>query len=368
MKKIITILCILIFIELTFNSCFASDIEDKKSKFGIDDFLTKSNKYTDINIADTFNDIIKGKFDNNKILNILKGLTASEFRNTLKTLSGLIIIILINSLIKAVSENLGNESVSQVANFAQYILIITILMKDFSNVIQEIKISIENLTAFSNTLIPLMLTLIITTGNITTSGVIEPILLFMVSFIGNFVTKILIPLVLIGTSLGIVSKISPNLQIQKLSKFSKKSSVWIITTVLTIFISIATLEGGLTSNIDGITKKTGKSIVSVAVPVVGSILGDALETISGYSNLLKNAVGTIGVFVIVGICIKPIVRIGIYTVFYYLCAALCEPIAEKNVTEIIGQMAETFKILLSVMIMILVMLIIGLAIVMKITS
>ena len=51
----------------------------------------------------------------------------------------------------------------------------------------------------------------------------------------------------------------------------------------------------------GITAKTTKAAVSNFIPVVGKILGDAVDTVIGCSNILKNAVGIVGVIIILSI-------------------------------------------------------------------
>ena len=54
---------------------------------------------------------------------------------------------------------------------------------------------------------------------------------------------------------------------------------------------VLSLEGTLTSSVDGITAKTTKAVVTSAVPVVGKILGETVDAVLGCSNILKNAVG-----------------------------------------------------------------------------
>ena len=161
------------------------------------------------------------------------------------------------------------------------------------------------------------------------SGMLQPILLLLITFISNFLTNILIPIALVSTALGIISKISDQAQVGKLSKFLNSSMVWVLGTVLTLFVSVTSLEGGLTSSIDGVTAKAAKTAISSVVPVIGSILGDAVNTIMGCSNIIKNAVGVVGIVVILAICIKPIVQLAVLAVTYYLGAALCEPIADE---------------------------------------
>lgn len=87
----------------------------------------------------------------------------------------------------------------------------------------------------------------------------QPILLILITFIGNFITGVLLPLILIGTALGIISKISDKIQIDKLAKFFKSGVVWVLGIVLTVFVSVLSLEGTLTSSVDRINGKNHKS-------------------------------------------------------------------------------------------------------------
>lgn len=348
-------------------------IESQADSLGISTFLSDSEKYTqdafgDIDINEIFTASISGKLDNGMIINIIFKLLGDNVKNALITVGSVMIIVVIHSILKAISENLGNENVSKIAYYIEYILIITLIMTNFSSIITEMKTAVQSLTGFANSLIPLMITLMITTGNVVSSGMLQPILLLLVTFISNFMTNILIPITLVATALGIISKISDQAQVGKLSKFLNSSMVWILGTVLTLFVSVTSLEGGLTSSIDGVTAKAAKTAISSVVPVVGSILGDAVNTIMGCSNIIKNAVGVVGIIVIIAICIRPIVQLAALTITYYLGAALCEPIADDKIVGIMEQMGGTFKIFLAVLFALTVLLIIGIAIVMKISN
>ncbi len=374
-NKIFIILVILMFYVLpksslaVNNNNASEELNNSEKSYGIGTFLKDAEKYTeDIDISEIYNSSISGNLDNTKILKYIIKLLGSNLQQALATISGVIIVVIIHSILKTISENLGNESVAKIAYYIQYVLIVTLIMSNFSSIISDVRDSISDLTAFSNTLIPLLTTLMIATGNVVTSHMIEPILLLVITFIGNFITNVLIPIILVSTALGIISKVSEQVQVDKLSKFLKKGTVWVLTTILTLFFSLATLEGGITSGLDGITLKAGKSVVSNAIPVVGGILGDAIDTVLGYSNIIKNAVGVVGIFVIVCICIKPILNLTALTITYYLGAALCQPIADKKIVSLIEQMGGTFKVFLAIMFTITAMLIVGIAIVMRISN
>lgn len=350
-----------------------SILSSQADSLGISTFLSDSEKYTkdtfgDIDISELFTKSITGNIDNSTIINIVFSLLGENIKTALTTIASVMVVVIIHSILKAISENLGNENVSKIAYYIEYILIITLVMTNFSSIITEMKEAVQNLTGFANTLIPLMITLMMTTGNIVSSGMLQPILLLLITFISNFMTNILIPIALVSTALGIISKISDQAQVGKLSKFLHSSMIWILGTVLTLFVSITSLEGGLTASVDGVTAKAAKTAISSVVPVIGSILGDAVNTIVGCSNIIKNAVGMVGIIVIIAICIRPILQLAVLTVTYYLGAALCEPIADEKVVGILEQMGGTFKIFLAVMFALTALLIIGIAIVMKISN
>lgn len=241
-------------------------------------------------------------------------------------------------------------------------------MSNFADIIQLAKTTIQNLVGFSYTLLPILLTLMMTTGNIVSAGAVQPILLFLITFIGNMITTFLLPLILIGTALSIISKVSDKVQIDKLAKYFKSSVVWVLGIVLTIFVGILSLEGSLTSSVDGVTAKTAKAAVSNFIPVVGKILGDAVDTVIGCSNILKNAVGIVGVIVVIGICIIPIIKLSILTLTYYITSALCQPIADDKIVSLLSGMGNTFKVLLAMLISVSVMLMIGITLVIKISN
>lgn len=268
----------------------------------------------------------------------------------------------------SISDSLENKDVSQVTYFVELILIITLIVSTFSNCISLVKNTIQNLVGFSNSLIPILMTLMLTTGAITSAGMIQPILLLLINFIGNAISNFILPVVLISTSLNIISQISDEIKISKIPKFLNSATIWVLGIIMTLFVTVLSLEGSLTQTVDGVTAKTTKAAVSTVIPVVGKILGDATDAVIGCAGILKNAVGFVGVIVILGICLSPIIKLTILTITYYLASALCQPIADAKIVNLLGSVADTFKTLLAIIFCVTVLLIVGLTIVIKISN
>ena len=348
-------------------------LESQKQSLNISEFTKEAEQYTkeafpDLDIGEILNSAISGNIDNEQMVTGIFSLLGTEVKTAITTLGSILVIVILHSILKTISEYTENKSIGQISYYIQYILIVGLVMHNFTDIVQMTRESVQNLVGFNYTLIPLLITLLLTTGSMVSVSIMEPVLLFLITFLGNLISNVIIPIVLAATVLGIVSQLSDKVQIDKIAKFFKSSVGWILGVVLTIFVGVLSLEGTLGSTVDGLTAKTTKAAVSNFIPVVGKVLGDAVDTVLGCANILKNAVGIVGVIIIVGICILPIIKTATLTIFYHLTAALCQPIADGKIVKLLEQMGDTFKILLAIVCSVSVMLIIGITLVVRISN
>lgn len=376
-KGITTLMILLIFLIIpmtyTYGASEEETIQSQQDEFKINEFINKSEQYTGeffegIDIQEILNQAIKGEVDNSTIIKRILNLLGQEVIMNLKAIGSILAIIIIHAILKSISESLQNDGITKLIYYAQYIMIVTIIMTNFSGIVTLVQDTTNNLVAFMQMLVPLLIVLMTYTGSITTSTVLEPIILFLVNFVGNMIQTMIIPLILVFTSLVIISKISEQVQVDKLAKFLKSGIVWVLGIVLTIFVGVVSLEGTLSSSVDGITAKTTKAVVSSAIPVVGKILGDAVDTVLGCGIVLKNAVGIIGVIIIIGICIMPIIKLAILTISYKLVAVATQTIADSKITGLLDEIGDIFKIFLGILCAISFMLIIATALVLKMSN
>ena len=348
-------------------------INSQKNILGIADFLQNASQYTqetfpDLDMDNLFNHAISGSIPTNFWTSHFFQFAGQEISLAIKLMVTVLVVIIIHSIFKAIVENLGNHSSSKMIYFIQYLVIVTLVTDSLVSVIALTRNAIQEIVDFMNLLIPLLSTLMLTTGCITSTGIIQPILLFMISFIGNFISHFIIPILLISITLGIISNVSDKIQINRLSQFLKSSIVWILGIVLTIFVCSLSIEGTLSSSVDGMTAKTAKAAVSNFIPVVGKILGDSVDSIIGCGNILKNAVGVIGLVILSGIVILPILKLGVLWISFYVLSGVCEIVAEEKIVKLIAQIADSYKILLAILFSVSLMFMIGITLVLKITN
>ena len=360
MKK--TCMLILIIIIILFsNSCIADEenlsesiIDQQMESLNIleleellQDIINTNEMLPKIDVKDFLGSLIKGKvsLDGKSIGRGVSQLFFNEIINNLSLISKILIITLISSLLTNLQNTFDNESIAQIANYVTYILIVMLVINSYSQVISLGKQTTERMVNFMQIILPILLTLLTATGGPNAKLLFHPIVIATVNIIGALIKDLIFPLIFFSFIIGIISNLSQRLEFNKLSELSRQVITFAISASLTIFIGIITMYG-ITSKIDGITIRTAKFAVDKFIPIIGSFLSDAVETVVGCSAILKNGIGAIGLLTLFLICIAPIIKIVVLLFVYKLIAAVIQPVASSNIVECFSQVSKSLLLIL----------------------
>jgi len=337
-----------------------SDIIEQQAKAsGIDKIKNEIGKYTDeesMELLEGYDPeaIIsaasEGKFDFNfsGFFNSLLKFLLKEFYQNLGVLLKIAILIIICALFKNMQSSFLSESISEIAFYVSYIVIISILLISFNTAVKMGTDIIDEMVGFMYATLPVLITLLVSGGNITTGGIFQPVMLMIVEVSATIIRNVFIPLIFLSTILTIVNNISDKIQLTKLTTFIKQITNWALGTMLTVFIAVVSLQGSLGAVVDGVTSKAAKFAIGTFIPVIGKTLSDAADTVIGCTLLIKNAAGVAALLGIIVICIVPLIKIIALVALYKAMSALLEPISEKRVTncinDVAGSMLQIFAV------------------------
>ena len=358
-----------------YNNAYASDLILKQSEtIGIKSYLNEMDTYVndqyDVDLNNIFSNLINGDLEKEKsnIFSKILNSFSSEFKDALSLIGKILIIVVISSLLSNLTNSFSNNSITNICFFIAYISIIIIVMTSFNGILDITKNTLKNANTFMYSTIPIMFTLIFTTGSFVTANVFQPILIFLIQITNVLINNILLPVILIFTVLNVVSNITEKDQLGRLAKFLKSTTIWALGLSLTILVGFMSLEGTLSSSIDGLTTKTTKAAVTNFVPVVGKILADSVDTVLGSTVVLKNALGFLVVIVIILVCLSPILKIAILMGMYYFTSAIIEPIVDTKIIKAITTTADSLKLILAILISVISMYIISITLIIKISN
>lgn len=275
----------------------------------------------------------KGNLSFDMIFNSVLSLVFKEVRSVLKLVVSIVTIAIICSLLKNLQDAFSDESISQVAFYACYALIIMVLSKSFIISISVAKEVITNVSDFMSALLPILVTMIGLAGGITQAATLDPIVLGAVVLIPKVYSNIIIPMILMGFVLEFANNLSSEHKITNLCKLFKQVTIWFQGIIITIFIGLLTVRGITATTIDAVTLKTAKFAVDNFIPIVGKAFSDAITSVAGYSLIIKNSISSIGLVVIILILLHPLIKLILITFIYKLSSALVEPISDSRITK-----------------------------------
>lgn len=342
--------------------------EEIKESFGLSAYLDSIGEciqeanVSEFNISDFSNDLISGRgIGYNKIFQNIISLLGKEIFTSLKSAILILIIILLMAILNGINEN------SQILNIVYlvcFIAIASITIGNFTQIISMFKNTSDILSKIVQIVSPFLIAILIGTGAITSTGLIQPLILFMASLIGFIITYIIIPCISVSVALNVISSMSDNFKFNELSKMFSKCAIWIIGIVLTLFLGILSLETTLSASVDSLTVNVTQAAFSNFIPVVGKFFSDSLETVIGTSKIIGKTGGVVGIVSMIVISSVPIIKIASVCIVYYLLAAISEIVCkEEKIKKYIKGFGDVYKTLLGILIGINILFIISIGII-----
>ncbi len=366
LKKIFIVLTICIFCVFTFSNIYAVNVNSVADELDMNSLMDTLNEYTDdeIDIDNMAQDLITGKgIDYGVIGNFIVEKLFYEIKIALKTTVSVLIVIILMAIVKGI-ELEKDSTVSRVTSLVGFLVIVSMMLNSYFTIIKVFTETIGLLTSVMEIISPFMLAILIATGEIVTSGIIGPILLFITSLIGVVITYIILPLLTASLVFKIISNMSDGIKVDKLSKMFSSTAMWTIGIVFTLFLGIMELEGSVTTSIDEVTVKTTQAAVSNLVPVVGKFVSDSLEVVMGASEIIGKTVGIIGIVVIIIGALIPIIKIILCSFMCFILSAVSELLnTDSKITNLCESMSKQYKTLLGIMVGVIVTFVIGIGVV-----
>ncbi|AOQ24265.1 Stage III sporulation protein AE [Moorella thermoacetica] len=248
-------------------------------------------------------------------------------------LGQLIILAVACAVLQNLQSAFSEGSTGTLARGVAFLALITLALASFTIAVRTGGEAIDNMVSFFQSLLPALITLLAATGGITTSTLLQPVLIYAVTIIGTLMHNVLFPLLYLTAVLTVVSQIADRFQVAKLAGLLKQVTMLGLGAMMTVFTGVLSIYGVAGSVADGVGLRTIQFATDALLPVVGGMLSDAVETIAGTTLLLKSAVSLVGVAIIFFLAAFPMLKILSLLVVYKVAAAVVQPFGEEKLAE-----------------------------------
>lgn len=279
-----------------------------------------------------------------KILNFFVG----EIRVNFTLLLKIILVVFLSALIKNLQGSFKESTVGELAYFACYAAIITMVALGFQSVLQYAREVLDTVNSITGFAIPAMLALLISSGSIVSGSALQPVLLVAVQATVKVFRDVFLPLCFLSGILYLANGLSSKIKISGMAGLLKQIVGWGLAGILTLYGSLVAIQGVTGAVIDGAAAKTAKVAMNTLIPVAGKYMADATDTIISCALIIKNTAGAATMLVTLAACLVPILKIFVIILLYRFAAAIIEPVAEDRMFRCLTDVSNCMKTILGV--------------------
>ncbi len=256
-------------------------------------------------------------------------------------LGKLVVLAVICSILQNLTGAFEKGTTGQLAHMVAYLVLVSIAVGSFGLAIQLGREVVDKTVVFMQALLPLLLTLLVAVGGITSAAMFHPVIFITVTVFGIVIKNIVLPLIFFAAVLDIVSGLSKHFQVSKMAGLLKGAALGLMGLLSTIFLGVMAIQGVAGAVGDSLTYRTAKFATDTFIPVVGGVFSDALGAIIRSSLLIKNTVGIAGVLIIALILAVPLLKIIIMAFIYKLAGAVIQPVGEEGISDCLNGLGNS---------------------------
>lgn len=267
-----------------------------------------------------------------------------------KLLGTLLILTLFSVLLQATINAFGDGSVSKIAQFVIFSVLIYLALQSFYLTYTYTNNVMEQMSSFMVALLPLLLAIIASSGQLLSVAFFHPLIIIFIQFSTILLAKIIFPLLFIAALFMMISQFNESFKLDQLASLLRTLSLGSLGIYVTVLLTIMSVQGTVTAIHDGVALKTTKFIAGNFIPVIGKTLTEATDTILSAALLLKNALGVVGLFIIVTIAVFPALKIAVLAFIYKLVAGLLQPLGNSSIVQSLAIISQYMMYILACLI------------------
>lgn len=235
----------------------------------------------------------------------------------------------------------------QATQLAGTVAVALLLLRPTASLISLGVSTVQEMSEYGKLLLPVMTAALAAQGGVTSSAALYTGTVFFDTVLTSAISNLIVPLLYVYLALCVANSALAQDLLKNLANLIKWVMTWFLKIILYVFTGYIGITGVVSGTADAATVKAAKIAITGAVPIVGSIISDASETIIVSAGVMKSTAGVFGLLVIVAIWIGPFLEIAVQYILIKLTLAVCSAFGNKPVTALIKGFAEIMGFLLA---------------------
>lgn len=213
-----------------------------------------------------------------------------------------------------------------------------------TNTVSETVISAAILTEdFMLGVIPAFSGVIAMSGSPSLALSFNSIVLVFAQCISGGFTSFLPAYTSVVTSVAAAGVINPFFACEKLTALINKIACGIASLVCGVFVAVLSIRGVIAGAADTVTIKGLRFLIGSSVPVVGSAIGDALNSVIASLGLIRHSVAALALTAAVLIALPALIEVTVYKLSMSLLSVLADILSLKKLSGFVDAINGVFS-------------------------
>lgn len=279
-----------------------------------------------------------------KILQYIMVNLKSEVKAVLAPLVKVLAIVMLSSI---ASSALGNKGGIDYVNLASAAAIAVVSLGDVSSLIKMGAQTMEEMTAFSQTLLPVLTTAAAASGALTSAGAKYLASSMFLDLLMSLARTVILPLIGAYTACIVASSALGDSRLGAACSFLKWLCTFLLTSLVTVFTAYLSISGIVASSADAAAARAAKSAISTFIPVVGNIISSASGALVGGAGVIRSSIGVVGLLGVAGVCALPFLRLGVRYVLFRAASAAAQSLSSPRLGSLVSGIARAYGMILA---------------------
>ncbi len=249
-------------------------------------------------------------------------------------------IALLLGLLSMLKSTVPGDTMSEMMNIIAYAGVLIPLTAVLTACLSKTLNGIESMNKQMKVVFPIMLTLLTVCGSGVTSAVCKTSVGFFSTTICTLLTDVVFPLTIVIIVFSMAGNFTKELKIGKFTALFKSLNKWIIGLSISIFGLFFTLQGITASVYDGMVRRAAKYAIGNGIPIVGGFLSNGFDLAVAGSILIKNSLGSMGIFLMLAVLFEPLILLIATTILLRLTSAVTQSLGNGKVSDVLGETAD----------------------------
>lgn len=301
------------------------------------DFFGKSS------ITDKISSIVSGDFrmDYDSFLAAIGGLVFGGVKDMLPVFAVICAIAILCGLLHMFQSSFMSAGTSKLIYFVGYAAILVLILTSMIEVVGDCYGAVRSMQKQMQAVFPILLTLIATSGGSVSVAVYQPAVVFLSEIIVNIISTVVLPVAVMLVVICMVGNMSEEIKLNNFAALFKSINKWVLGISLTAFTVFLTVQGITSATYDGLSFKAAKYAISNSVPIIGGFLSGGFDLMIAGSVLIKNALGSCSLLLLVSAILVPFVQLVVFSLFLKLTAAVTEPVGDGKISGFLTSLSGT---------------------------